>query len=156
MENTRELAWHFMAERDGVPVLRDGTPLEIGKWYEHVGELEMCAAGFHASTRAMDALRYAPGNWLALVEVEDFERGDDKLVARRRRALWVFNAEELLRLFARQCALLVVHLWDCPDIVKRYLEIGDESIRDAAWAAASAAACDAQSEWLLANTQPKF
>jgi hypothetical protein len=53
----------------------------------------------------------------------------------------------MLRDFARQCALDVVHLWDCPPIVKEYLTTGDESLwaaaRDAAWAAAWAAAWDA-------------
>jgi len=32
--------------------------------------------------------------------------------------------------FSRWCALQVVHLWDCPDEVRRYLETGDESIRE--------------------------
>ena len=30
----------------------------------------------------------------------------------------------------------MAHLWDCPDIVRQYLETGDESIREAAHAAA--------------------
>jgi hypothetical protein len=38
------------------------------------------------------------------------------------------------------CALGVVHLWDAPEVVERYLKAGDDSIRvaiqDAAWAAA--------------------
>ena len=42
--------------------------------------------------------------------------------------------------FARWSALQVTHLWDCPDVVKQYLETGDKSIRDAAWNAARAAA----------------
>jgi hypothetical protein len=37
----------------------------------------------------------------------------------------------------------VIHLRDCPDVVRRYLETGDESIRDAARTAACDAACDA-------------
>ena len=51
----------------------------------------------------------------------------------------------------RRYALAVIHLWDAPDVVRRYLETGDESIRDAAraaardaaWAAAWAATRDA-------------
>jgi len=42
--------------------------------------------------------------------------------------------------FARWSALQVTHLWDCPDVVKQYLETGDEELRDAAWNAARAAA----------------
>ena len=51
----------------------------------------------------------------------------------------------MLREFARWCALSVIDKWDAPEIVRRYLETGDESIRAAAIAAASAAASDAAS-----------
>ncbi len=46
------------------------------------------------------------------------------------------DCEEVLRLFARQCALEVVSLWDAPDVVRRYLETGEESLRNAARCAA--------------------
>lgn len=39
---------------------------------------------------------------------------------------------ETLNLFARKCALSVAHLWEMPDIVRQYLETGDETLRDAA------------------------
>jgi len=42
--------------------------------------------------------------------------------------------------FARWCALQVTHLWDCPDVVKQYLETGGEGLRDAARSAALDAA----------------
>jgi hypothetical protein len=55
-----------------------------------------------------------------------------------------FDCSSVLRAFARQCALDLSHLWDAPQIVKDYLNTGDENLRaaasDAAWAAASAAA----------------
>jgi len=66
--------------------------------------------------------------------------GDDKISATERKYLWGFDATDTLWRFARLCALDVVHLWDAPDIVVRYLKTGDESIRDAAWDAARAAA----------------
>jgi hypothetical protein len=138
------LAWHFLADRDGVPVLRTGDPLVIGKWYEHDGELELCASGLHASVLALDALSYAPGPWVSLVECAgEVQFGDDKLVCTRRRALWVRDATEELRLFARLCALDVIHMWDAPTVVREYLETGDEALSAAAWAAAWAAARDA-------------
>ena len=37
----------------------------------------------------------------------------------------------------------VIHLWDAPDVVRQYLETGDESLRDAAQAAAQVAVWDA-------------
>jgi hypothetical protein len=77
-------------------------------------------------------------------------------------AFWVVLREDILdesvlREFARWCALSVAHLWDMPDVVRAYLETGDEKIRasasdaasDAAWAAAWAAARAAQLEQLV-------
>jgi phage-related tail protein len=61
-------------------------------------------------------------------------------VASRRIILWRINAEDVLRRFARQCALDVAHLWDIPSVVREYLETGDETKRDAAGAAARVAA----------------
>ena len=67
-------------------------------------------------------------------------------------ALWVVLREEIfeagvLREFARWCALSVAHLWDMPDVVRQYLQTGNEEIRaaagDAAGDAAGAAAGDA-------------
>jgi hypothetical protein len=49
----------------------------------------------------------------------------------------------MLREFARWCALQVIHLWDAPDVVRQYLETGDESLRAAARAATRAAARNA-------------
>ncbi len=41
--------------------------------------------------------------------------------------------------FARKCALSVIHLWNAPNVVKRFLETGDKSLLeasvDASWAA---------------------
>ena len=63
-------------------------------------------------------------------------------------ALWCLRAvkehEKEIRRFACQCALDVIHLWDAPPIVKKYLKTGNEKLRaaamDAAWAAAGDAA----------------
>ena len=162
-----QLAWHFLAANEaGNPVLRDGRPLVVGQWYDHTGPLRMCRSGYHASVHAIDALDYAPGPWVSLVEVDGtIEYGEDKLVATRRRALWCYDATEVLRLFARQCALDVADLWEMPDVVRQYLETGDEAIRvaakDAAWyasdavrGAASAVAWDAAryAAWNAAST----
>ena len=59
-------------------------------------------------------------------------------------ALWCIRAvnghEKEIRRFGCQCALDVIHLWDAPPVVKKYLKTGDESLRAAAWAAAGDAA----------------
>jgi hypothetical protein len=137
--------------------LRDGRPLPpIGKWLEHEGPLVPCESGLHASEHPFDALTYAPGANLDMVELdgEIIPHGQptDKFCARRRKRLRSIDATELLRAFARRVALDVLPLWhDAPVVVRKYLETGDETIRasawdaarDAAWAAARDAARDA-------------
>ncbi|WP_423156467.1 DUF7666 domain-containing protein [Stenotrophomonas maltophilia] len=141
-------AFHFVADtlRDGRPVPADGELLV------HDGEVRLCAQGLHASIDAFDALQYAPGNTLCLVELTGtIVRGDDKVAASERRIIKRIDAEPLMREFARWSALQVIELWDAPEVVRQYLTTGDESLRaaaraaawDAAWAAAWAAARDA-------------
>ena len=131
------MAYHFVAD-----TLRDGTPIPVdGEWLVHVGPVEICETGLHASKHPFDALRYAPGGTLCLVECEDIvTEQDDKFVCRRRKIVKRFDATDLLRAFARHCALSVIHLWDAPPVVRQYLETGNEALRAAAWAAAWAAA----------------
>lgn len=121
-------AWHF---HNG-ETLRDGRPLPaVGETLIHPGEPILCQQGLHASVRAVDALQYAPGAWVDRVVVGGVVvKGDDKIVATERTTLWRIDATEILRKFARMCALDVVHLWEAPEIVVRYLKTGDESIRD--------------------------
>jgi hypothetical protein len=133
------LAFHFVSE-----ALRDGRPIPAnGEWLVHDGPVKICASGLHFSYDAFDALRYAPGNILCLVEVADIVATEkDKGVCRRRKIVARFDAEPILRYFARIQALSVVHLWtECPpDVVLDFLMTGDESLRAAAWAAAGDAA----------------
>ncbi len=132
------LAWHFCSDtlRDGSPIPDDGVTLR------HDSDLIMCQTGLHASVNIMDALKYAPGHTICRVRVEGREEQghDDKLVCRSRTILWRIDGEQILRDFARWCALQVVHLWDAPAVAKKYLETGKKELRDAAWAAAGAAA----------------
>jgi hypothetical protein len=139
-------AWHFVGDtlRDGRPVPKDG------EWLVHSGEVELCASGLHASRDAFDALRYAPGSTLCLVECAGHViEGDDKLVCSERKIVVRMDAERMLRWYARQQALSVVHLWEPPDVVLDYL-MGDDSVRAAAEAAAAAAA-RAAAAWVAAR-----
>ena len=134
------LAYHFT---DGYH-LRDGAPLEVGREYVFDGDPVMCARGYHASRHVFDALKYAPGSILSRVECREItDECDDKIVCKRRTVIQTIDATDLLLRFARMCALDVIHLWDAPDVVVRYLKTGDESLRDAAriaaWDARSAA-----------------
>jgi len=140
------IGYHFTSDK-----LRNGNPIPpIGEWLIHEGDIVPCVSGLHASEHPFDALAYAPSEMLHLVELDGdlISHGDpiDKWVGRRRKIIKTINATELLRKFARWCALQVIDLWDAPDVVKRYLETGDESLRAAAGAAARDAAGAAASD----------
>ncbi len=140
-----DLAWHFLRLKDGVPVLRDGvTPAPaLGEWLDHPGPVRICESGLHASWRVIDALKYLEweGAVACLVEVEGVAaEQDDKLACSRRRIVAIADADDILRTFAREQALLVIHLWDAPPVVREFLETGREDLRAAAWAAARDAA----------------
>jgi hypothetical protein len=132
-------AWHFVGDtlRDGRPVPPDGVKLT------HDGPVIPCQSGLHASVHPFDALQYAPGPTLCLVECGGtiVEHGNpvDKIACSDRTIIVRMDATDMLRHFARQQALSVVHLWDAPQIVLDYL-MGDDAARDAAWAAARDAA----------------
>ncbi len=134
-------AWHFVNDElcNGRAVPADGETLT------HVGKIEVCRSGLHASRHLIDALNYAPGHTICRVECwGDVQEQSDKLVARNRMILWRVDGGKLLRRFAREKALTVAYLWDMPPVVRKFLETGDESIRaaarDAAWDATGAAA----------------
>ena len=131
------LAYHFVGA-----TLHDGNPVPAdGEWLIHDGPIKICESGLHASKHPFDALQYAPGSMLCLVECEDIvAEQDDKFVCRRRRIVQRFDATETLRAFARWSALQVIHLWGAPAVVREYLETGDESKRVAAGQAAREAA----------------
>jgi hypothetical protein len=135
-------AYHFTAN-----ALRDGSPIPpVGEWLTYEGNVRICCSGLHASYDPFDALHYAPGATLHQVEVEQIvEEQGDKLVCRRRKIVKTVDATALIRKFACECALSVIHLWNAPDVVKRYLETQDESLRQEAYNAAYAAyvACKA-------------
>jgi len=135
------MAWYF---GDESRTLRhgDGREIALGVTHTHDGTPMLCKSGLHASVRAIDALQYAPGPVLWRVECGGIVvSGHDKIACTRRTYVaGGVDASSMLRAFARWCALSVAHLWDCPDVVARYLVTGDESLRSAAWDAASAAA----------------
>ena len=143
------LAFHFVRVVNGVPTLRDGRPMPpIGEWLEEPGPIEICVRGLHASIRAIDALPYLEWDNAAACVVEldgivETPGHTDKVVGSRRRVLGWSPCDDLLRLFARECALSVASRWEMPANVREYLETGDEDLRSAAGSAAWSAARDA-------------
>ena len=110
----KNLAWHFVGDklRDDRPVPKDGV------WLEHKGPLVMCDSGLHFSKEPFDALAYAPGETLCLVEIGGkIVHDTNKGICSRRKIIARMNATELLRYHARMQALSVIHLWDAPEVV---------------------------------------
>ena len=142
------MSWHENGRRlPGDPVAIGGQVTLIG------GRIVPCKWGLHGSERLLDALGYSPCDTPVIGYCEfggTIKRETDKLAARSRTVLWTLDeaqSETVLRTHARWSALTVLHLWEAPDVVVRYLVTGDETIGaaagDAARAAARAAAGDA-------------
>jgi len=133
------LAWHFLASDW---TAHGGFKVEVGKTYKHEGAVKPCQSGLHASVKALDANSFHKGTVVTRVECAgDVVHHDAKLACSERTALWGYDATDELRAFARWAALKVAHLWPksnpMPEVVRQYLETGDESIRAEARKAAS-------------------
>ena len=139
MKRKRLFGWHFSSA-----TLRDGSPLpKVGHWERYSGPLKMCVSGLHVGITPWDALQYAPGDTLRMVEYAEVgEQQSDKIVCARRRTIAQMDATEMLRYFARLQAISCLDRWksDPPDVVMDYLATGNEEVRAAALAAALAAA----------------
>jgi len=101
-EAKETIAWHFT---DGWN-LRDGQLLKIGKTYKHAGDLKLCYSGYHASPRLIDALKFAPGSVLSVVECGgNLVRDTDKIACTERRVLYAEDVNTSLHAFACEVAL---------------------------------------------------
>ena len=148
----RWLGWHFLPADRRLRGSRE--VVEAGRTYRAEGPLVMCRNGMHASTRALDALSYAPGPVVSRVELLG-ERLDasDKSCARERPVLWIADAATVLHEFACAVAMDALHLteargagvdpcsWAAIETKRRWLrgEATDAELR-AAWSAAWSAA----------------
>ena len=141
MKLKRNQAWHFIRrDENGIDRLRDGTEApKDGEWLEVTGPLKMCERGLHFSRDPYDALQYAPGEILCLIEIGGtIIDGNDKGVCSRRKIIARKDATEGLLFFARMRALSVIHSYpgEPEDCVLDWLATGDS----AAWSAAESAA----------------
>ena len=130
--------WHFCSA-DRRLGYGDGRLIEAGKTLSVDCEPRLCLAGLHASVKALDGLRYAPGLHAGYVELRGIVvLDDDKGVATERHTYWVVDATQTVLEWTRWCALRHVGKWDAPDVVLRFLKTGKNA--QTAWAAARAAA----------------
>jgi hypothetical protein len=146
MNPSHVIAYHFVAG-----TLRDGRPVPPdGQWLSHFGPVIPCQQGLHASRHVFDALLYAPGHTLCLVEcgfagaytlggvyhaAERIVEDADKLACSARRIIARLNAKPFLQDFARRVGLDVAHLDYCPPELLEWLETGEDHLLPAADAA---------------------
>ena len=147
------LGWYFSDETE---TLRngDGRQILVGITHEVDCKPELCVRGLHASASVLDALEYSHGTILWRVSLSGvIKHGDDKSCATKRTYNARIDATDLLRTFARKCALGVIQLWNAPQIVRDYLETGNEELRDSARSAAqdSALAAARSAAWSAAQ-----
>jgi len=101
-ENVRY--WHF-SKMDARLDFGDGRLIVAGETLEVPLPIELCVKGLHASSKIIDALRYAQGLLLWEVKLSgDIKIGYDKLVAQKRLAVKSYNLLPHIGKFAKFCA----------------------------------------------------
>ena len=157
--------WHFLRE-DRRLGYEDGRVVKVGETITVPADtpLVLCKSGLHASSRIIDALKYAPGPVACQVEiVGEILEEDDKACAYERRCISMVDATNVLHEFACLCAEKALsdagvkdeRCWAAIAAKRKWLrgEITDEELASAsaasdaaAWAAAAAAAYAAASD----------
>lgn len=149
----KTFAWYFSTTGKKLSH-NDNRGIAIGVTHTVKGKIRICENGLHGSIRLIDALDNAPGPVIWRVELSGAsDIGRDKIAASKRKYIaGGIDISGTLRVFARKQALSVIHLWDAPDIVKSWLETGDESLMQAAESAAWSAARSAAESAAWSNT----
>jgi hypothetical protein len=146
-------AWHFL-RADGKTNYEPHVLVAAGETLTVDYAPILCERGLHASVRALDAFRYAPGPIACRVKVwGEVVIGDDKLAGTHRQCVSMIDATNILHEFAcrsAEAALLLADVtdmrcWQAIEAKRAWLrkEIGDAELAaawDAAWDAARAAA----------------
>jgi hypothetical protein len=89
----------------------DDRPIVVGETHTVDCKPIPCEQGLHASKRLIDALRYAPGGVLYLVELSgEIVETDDKACATERKYLAEFDLSDVLFKFSCACALVNIEL----------------------------------------------
>jgi hypothetical protein len=141
-------AWHFLPT-DGKTANRNRRKVEAGKTYSCRGPIVLCENAMHGSRRIIDALYYAPGPIVELVDIwGDVVEQSDKLGGRHRECLWMTDISDILHEFAcrcaedalRKCGIKDKHSWAAIEAKRKWLrgEIADKEL-SAAWSAARSA-----------------
>src|SRR5574341_433419 len=87
-----EIYYHFVAADKHLRYDHQDTEVTVGLTLKTDKPIALCESGFHASKRALDALRYAPpdAEWLCGVTLDGTIIHDsDKSVASERTVIWM-------------------------------------------------------------------
>ena len=108
-------------------------------------DTELCSWGYHASRRIVDALIYAPGSLLWVVDIKgSIKEQDDKLVGSQRKYIRRVDATDLLfearRRFAMSHIAKIKPYTKKYNLIVEYLKTGNPKLRAAAESAARSAA----------------
>ena len=129
---SNKLYWHF-APDDMRLGNGDSRKIIVGETLKVDGIIKMCETGLHASSGILDVLVYASGSQICRVRLSgEIYHESDKSVARERTVLWHIDGKELLRKFARWCALQLIDPHDTPNALIKYLKTGDEHFAEIA------------------------
>jgi len=140
-------AWYF-ADNNRKLRYGDNRPIVIGETHTVDCNPILCKQGLHGSVSIMDALSYAPGPVLYLVDINgDIDVGEDKICGSSRTYLMGFDASDMLFEAARMFALVNIEnikpYTNKYDLIVEYLKTGNSDLRSAAESAARSAAISA-------------
>ena len=112
----------------------------IKKGVTHTVEpsLDQCDHALHAYRRAIDALRYAHGPVICIVELGgEILHGDTRSFATERTYLEVIDGEALISEFCHRCDLDTLELWERlfggPGSIRSHLGTGSWGMREWTW-----------------------
>jgi hypothetical protein len=151
-------AWHFLRE-DGCLRYQPYTKIEVGQTLKYDGNPIPCLKGYHASVRAIDALKYAMGPIVCRVELSGvIVKERDKAAASERTVLAMADASTVLHEFAcdvaeatlREHGVTDERSWVAIETKRKWVkgEATDEELF-AATGAARAAVRAAQAVWAI-------
>jgi hypothetical protein len=142
------LAWHWLPD-NGKLAHAPHTLVKAGQTVKVKTPVVICENGLHASVKALDALKYAPGAKIERVLCwGEVIQQEDKLAAQYRKCLWVADATRTLHELAIWNAKNALELakvddercWNALKVKEQWL---DGNATDAELAAARNAAWDA-------------
>lgn len=149
MKKPKNTYWHFAQDNRRLGY-QDEREIIIGGCLKVEPPIVLCERGLHASRRALDALSYAPGAFVCLVELgKDAKHDKDKSASTERTVLAALDATNILFQFSMDVAARAMERanvthedsWNALSIRSAHiLGIADDSDLSAAWNAARNAA----------------